>query len=75
MLDKLAGIAAHCEEIERLLGDPVIAANYEKVAEYAQERSAILPIAEGYYEYKRVLEEIALSEAEIEQQLAEVSDG
>jgi peptide chain release factor 1 len=58
MLDKLAGIAAHCEEIERLLGDPAVAADYEKVAEYAQERSAILPIAEGYYEYKRVLEQI-----------------
>jgi peptide chain release factor 1 len=58
MLDKLAGIAAHYEEIDHLLADPSVAANYEKVAEYAQERSNILPIVEGYYQYRQVLEQI-----------------
>jgi peptide chain release factor 1 len=63
MLDKLAGIAAHYEEIERLLADPAVAADYEKVAEYAQERSNILPIAQGYYEYRHLLEQMEEAEA------------
>ncbi|MBN1427170.1 MAG: peptide chain release factor 1 [Anaerolineae bacterium] len=63
MLDKLAGIAAHCEELEHLLADPAVAADYERVADYAQERSNILPIAEGYYEYKQLLSQIEEAKA------------
>ncbi len=69
MLDKLAGIAARYEELERLLADPQVAADYERVAEYAQERSNLQPIVEGYYEYRSVLEQI--DEAE---QLLDSSD-
>ncbi|HEC22009.1 MAG TPA: peptide chain release factor 1 [Chloroflexi bacterium] len=58
MLDKLAGIAARYEELERLMADPAIAADYEKVAEYARERSNLQPIVEGYREYKSTLEQI-----------------
>ncbi len=58
MLDKLAGIAARYEELERLLADPQVAADYERVAEYAQERSTLQPLAEGYYEYRAILEQI-----------------
>lgn len=58
MLDKLAGIVARYEELERLLADPQIAADYERAAEYAQERSILQPLAEGYYEYRAVLEQI-----------------
>src|SRR3990172_8713574 len=62
MLDKLAGVAARYEEIERQLGDPVVANDYAKVAEYAQERSDIQPLVEGYYRYKIVVEGIAEAE-------------
>lgn len=58
MLDKLAGVAARYEELAQLMSDPRIATDYEQVAEYAQERSNLEPIAEGYYTYKSVLEQI-----------------
>jgi peptide chain release factor 1 len=62
MLDKLAGIAERYEELSRLMGDPDIAADYEQVAEYAQERSNLEDIARGYYEYRDVLEQIEEAE-------------
>lgn len=58
MLDKLAGIAARYEELERLMGDPSVAGNYARVTEYAQERSSIEELAEGYYRYKSLGEQI-----------------
>jgi peptide chain release factor 1 len=62
MLDKLAGIAERYEELGRLMGDPDIAADYEQVAEYAQERSNLEDIARGYYEYRDVLAQIEEAE-------------
>lgn len=62
MLDKLAGVAARYEELERLMGDPEVAMNYTKVAEYAQERSDLQPLAQGYYRYKTVMEQIEEAE-------------
>jgi len=58
LADKLAGIAARYEELEQMMGDPVIASDYEKVAELAQERSNIEDLARGYYEYKDILQQI-----------------
>ncbi len=58
MLDKLAGIAARYEELEHLMGDPEIAVDYEKVAEFAQERSDIQELAEGYYTVRTLTEQI-----------------
>jgi len=62
MLEKLQGIAARYEEIERLMADPAIAADYEKIAEYAQERANIEPIAKGYYEYRDIEQQLAEAE-------------
>ncbi len=62
MLDKLAGVAERYEELGRLMGNPDIAADYEQVAEYAQERSNLEDIARGYYEYRDVLEQIEEAE-------------
>nr|MBN1229130.1 peptide chain release factor 1 [Anaerolineae bacterium] len=58
MLEKLAGIAKRYEELGQLMADPEMAADYEKVAEYAQERAAIRELAEGYFEYADILEQI-----------------
>jgi peptide chain release factor 1 len=44
------------------MADPQIMSDYEQVAEYAQERSALQPIVEGYYEYRSTLEHIAEAE-------------
>lgn len=58
LLDKLAGIAARYDEIERMMADPEIAADYQKVAEFAQERSNLEPVFKAYHAYKSVLEQI-----------------
>jgi peptide chain release factor 1 len=58
MLDKLAGIEARYEELERLMGDPEIAQDYEKVAEYAQERSDLQAVVEAYRTYRQQLEQL-----------------
>ena len=58
MLDKLAGIASRYDELEQLMADPTVAADYEKVAEYAQERSSLQPLVDGYRHYRATLEQI-----------------
>ncbi len=63
MLDKLAGIAARYEELERLMGDPAVARDYERVADYAQERSELQPLAEGFYRFRTLTEQIDEAEA------------
>jgi peptide chain release factor 1 len=62
MLEKLAGVAARYEELGSLMADPEVASDYELVATYAQERSNLAELAEGYYEYKRLLDGIAEAE-------------
>lgn len=72
MLDKLAGIAARYDELEKLLGDPEIAQDYEKVAEYAQERAELEELVSTYRAYRAAEEELVgarlvLDEAEDEE--------
>ncbi len=74
MLDKLAGIAERYEELGRLMAEPEIAADYEKVAEYAQERSDLEPLAEGYYEYRSVLEQMEEAEQMLDSDEAEIRE-
>src|SRR5258706_6771720 len=69
MFGKLEGITARYEEIDRLLGDPAITGDYQKVAEYAQERSNLQPIAEGFYRYRALLDQIEQAKS-----LAEADD-
>lgn len=52
MLDKLAGIETRYEELERLMSDPAILADYAKVVEYSKERAALEEIVEQYRRYK-----------------------
>ncbi len=58
MLEKLAGIEERYNEIERLMSDPEIAMDYNRVAELAQEKANLENIIQGYREYKRVLAEL-----------------
>lgn len=62
MLNKLAGIEAHYKEIERTMADPTVVADYEKIAELAQEKAELEDIVAAYRKYKRILTE--LEEAE-----------
>lgn len=70
MLNKLAGVAERYEELERLMSDPDVAADYEKIAEYNQERANLQDIYDGYIEYKDVMEQITGA-----REMAENEDG
>jgi len=53
MLDKLAGVEARYEEIEKLMADPEVAQDYERIAELNKERSEIADIVALYRDYKK----------------------
>jgi len=58
MLEKLAAVAERFDELTRLMADPEVAADYVKVAEYAQERSDMEPVVQVYRELAKVQEEL-----------------
>ncbi len=53
MLEKLAEVESRYLELEGLMGDPAIAADYEKVAELAKERASLQDIVDAYRQYLR----------------------
>ncbi len=53
MLEKLAEVESRFHELERLLGDPAIATDYEQVAELAKERASLQDIVDAYRQYQR----------------------
>src|SRR5688572_6139504 len=58
MLEKLAGIAARYDEIERLMSDPAVSSDYTKVAELNKERSQIEPIVQSYQRYVKQMSDL-----------------
>ncbi len=57
MLDKLAGIEARFEELNRLMAEGA-GGDFSKIAEYARERAESEPIVNAYREYKDVLRDL-----------------
>jgi len=57
MFDKLTGIEARYQEIERQLGDTSNNGDYSKVVSLAQERSELTPIVDSFREYKKSMQE------------------
>jgi peptide chain release factor 1 len=78
MFDKLSGIVARYEELERLLADQGTLSDYSKVTELAQERSALEAIVQTYRDYTRVSRELAdaraMIEAESDSELREMAE-
>jgi peptide chain release factor 1 len=58
MLEKLSGIEARYEELERLISDPEIVTDYERIVELSKERSNIEDIVHHFRDYKRQLQEL-----------------
>ena len=58
MLGKLAAIEARFDELDRLLSDPDVLSDYEKIAEYSKERSSLAEIVTAYRQYQRELGEL-----------------
>lgn len=63
MWEKLAAVEERYNELESLMADPAVAADYIRVAEYAQERSEIESLVTTYRELERVGQELADAQA------------
>ncbi len=58
MLEKVAAIVARHEELDRLLADPEVIADPERLRELAQEQADIGEIVEVYHGYQAVLRDL-----------------
>ncbi len=59
LLEKLAGIEARYEELNNLMSDPAVIADYTRLREVGQERMALQPIVEAYRDYREALRQRA----------------
>ncbi|HEY67243.1 MAG TPA: peptide chain release factor 1 [Thermoflexia bacterium] len=58
MLKKLAKVEERYEELTRLMADPSVAQDYERVTQYAKERAELEDIVVAYRAYKETAEEL-----------------
>jgi peptide chain release factor 1 len=58
MLGRLKAIEERFEELTRLMADPAVAKDHERVAEYAKERSELEDTVSAYREYQDAAEEL-----------------
>jgi peptide chain release factor 1 len=58
MLDRLDKIEERYEELTRLMADPDVAQDYERVAEYAKERSDLEDVVDTYRDFKDTTREM-----------------
>ncbi|MBC7259563.1 MAG: peptide chain release factor 1 [Chloroflexi bacterium] len=71
MFEKLAQIAERYEELNRLMADPEISQDHEKVRIYAQEQVEIEPIVSLYRRYQAVERQIESARALLEEETDE----
>ncbi|MER3459142.1 MAG: peptide chain release factor 1 [Chloroflexota bacterium] len=68
MWEKLADIERCYEELERLMADPAVVADYSQLKVYAQERAELEPIVEAYRALKSVDADLAETRALLEEE-------
>ncbi|MGC9358006.1 MAG: peptide chain release factor 1 [Anaerolineae bacterium] len=68
MFERLNALETRFEELTRLMGDPEIAQDYERVAEYAKERSDLEETVRTYRRYRDVVEELEATEEMVEEE-------
>jgi peptide chain release factor 1 len=71
MFDKLAGIETRYQELERLMSDPEMLADYSKVVEFSKERSNLEEIVEQYRVYKDQLHRLEDARALLQEETDE----
>ena len=59
MLERLSSVEEKYEELNRLLADPEVVADYTKVQQYAKEQSVMREVVELAREYREVMREMA----------------
>jgi peptide chain release factor 1 len=58
MLEKIAKVVERYEELERQMAEPEVLADYQKLAELAQERSEMEPLVRSYREHRSTTKEL-----------------
>jgi peptide chain release factor 1 len=58
MFEKLAGIEARYEELNKLMSDPDVIGDYNRLRQVGQERSEIEPIVETFRRFKTIQKEL-----------------
>jgi peptide chain release factor 1 len=58
MYDKLAEVETRYEELERLMGDPDVASDYEQVVQLSKERARLQEVVQHYREYKDLVDQL-----------------
>jgi len=72
MLENLAHIEERYEELTRAMATPEVATDYQKLAEYGQERAELEPVVLRYREYKGVEERIEEARELLDEQDSEI---
>ena len=67
MLKRLEALEDRFQELNRRMADPDVAQDYEKVAEYAKERSELEETVNAYRHYKKVTDELAATRDMLEE--------
>ncbi len=70
MLDKLAEIEQHYNDLTRLMADPDVTSDPERLGRLAQEQSSLENVVDGYRKYRQAAQRLA----ESEQMLASETD-
>jgi peptide chain release factor 1 len=74
MLERLAGIEARYEELNKLMSDPAVTGDYNRLREVGQERSELEPIVEAFRHFKSVQKQLedarGMAEAEGDTEMA-----
>lgn len=58
MLEKISKVVERYEELERQMAEPEVLADYQKLAELAQERSEMEPLVRSYREHRTITKEL-----------------
>ena len=58
LLEKLAGIERRYEELNVLMADPAVIADYNRLRETGQERTSLEAIVHAYYDYREALRQL-----------------
>ncbi len=59
LLEKLAGIEKRYDELNNLMTDPAVIADYNRLRETGQERTGLEPIVHAYHDYREALRHLA----------------
>jgi peptide chain release factor 1 len=58
MFDKLAEVEARFDELDRLMADPAVLSDYDRLRAYSKERADLEDIVVSYREYKRQIDNL-----------------